>query len=489
MLLDRLASARESSFEPLTDRCRVNQRALGGAGRRWSARACSTFTFNGSMAETVQFTIPADAEPVAAPKPRRIAYLDHTASMGGGEIALLNLVIHLDRSRYEPVVVLFSDGPLRSKLIEAGIETHLLPIDAALTGVRKDSLGLGSFLKLKQVIVMMRFVPALARLLRDLRVDLVHTNSLKSDVIGGLAGRWARLPVLWHVRDRIDADYLPGSVAAVFRKLCRIIPNVVVANSAATLATLRLDDGAVDFVGSAMRTGTSPDEGTVRSADPTFGRKIFARGRVVHDGTDEPILSERQDGGAPDHPIVTLVGRITRWKGQHIFIRAAGLVHEKFPGARFRIVGSALFGETAYDSEIRELVKLLNLESVVEFTGFRNDVADLIRQATIIVHASVVGEPFGQVIIEAMAAERPVVATNGGGVPEIVVDQVTGLLVPMGDAQAMAESICRLLEHPEQARSMGGEGRKRFLDHFTIQNTAANVEKVYDDFLPPLRVS
>ena len=71
----------------------------------------------------------------------------------------------------------------------------------------------------------------------------------------------------------------------------------------------------------------------------------------------------------------------------------------------------------------------------------------------------------------------------------LVVDQVTGLLVPMGDAQAMAESICRLLEHPEQARSMGGEGRKRFLDHFTIQNTAANVEKVYDDFLPPLRVS
>ena len=397
-------------------------------------------------------------------KPRRIVYLDHTSSLSGAEIALLNLAVYLDRSRYEPVVVLFSDGPLRTRLLEHGIETHVLPLDASVSAIRKDSLGLASLLNLKQVLRMLRFIPTLASLLRALRVELVHTNSLKADVIGGLAARWAGLPLLWHVRDRIDADYLPRQVAVVFRKLCRLIPDVVVANSAATLATLRLGD---DRLGP-----TAP-----------LSRKDFSRGRVVHDGTNEPDLRSRSAPAPSDHPIVTLVGRITRWKGQHVFIRAAELVHKQFPATQFRIVGSALFGETAYDGEIRELVKTLNLENCVEFTGFRNDVADLIRQSNVVVHASIVGEPFGQVIIEAMAAARPVVATNGGGVPEIVIEGVTGSLVPMGDAHAMALAICHLLEHPELARNMGRDGQQRVIEHFTIQTTASNMEKVYDDLL------
>ena len=127
-------------------------------------------------------------------------------------------------------------------------------------------------------------------------------------------------------------------------------------------------------------------------------------------------------------------------------------MHRRFPKARFVIIGAALFGEDGYEREIRQLSAQLGLEEVVEFAGFRPDVQCAIAELDLVVHASTTGEPFGQVIIEGMAAGKPVVATNGGGVPEIVEDGQTGILVPMGDAPALAEAICRVLADPAQAR-------------------------------------
>jgi glycosyltransferase involved in cell wall biosynthesis len=132
---------------------------------------------------------------------------------------------------------------------------------------------------------------------------------------------------------------------------------------------------------------------------------------------------------------------------------------------------------------MHELARTLGIERSVEFTGFRNDVPDLIRGLDLIVHASTTGEPFGQVIVQGMAAGKPVVATNGGGVPEIVVDGTTGLLVPMDDAPALGAAICKLLAAPETAAAMGKAGRKRVLEHFTIEQSARKVEAVYAEVL------
>ena len=119
----------------------------------------------------------------------------------------------------------------------------------------------------------------------------------------------------------------------------------------------------------------------------------------------------------------------------------------------------------------------------VEFTGFRMDVPNLIAGFDVLVHASTIGEPFGQVVIEGMAAAKPIVATNGGGIPEIVIDEVTGLLVPMGDAPAMASAICRVLADPANARRMGQAGRQRALECFTIERTARQAQALYDELL------
>jgi glycosyltransferase involved in cell wall biosynthesis len=123
----------------------------------------------------------------------------------------------------------------------------------------------------------------------------------------------------------------------------------------------------------------------------------------------------------------------------------------------------------------------LNLNDTVDFAGFVENVPSRIAELDIVVPASTTGEPFGQVIIEGMAEQKPVVATNGGGVPEIVQDGITGLLVPMGDALRMAEAIDYLLTHPDEATEMGVRGRERVRTHFTIQKTARMVEAVYGE--------
>ncbi len=385
---------------------------------------------------------------------KRIVYLDHTAALGGGEIALLNLVAHLDTSRFEPIVILFSEGPLRERLERLGIATVILPLDTSVTGVAKDSLGLATLLRLGDAWKMLRFIARLSRLLKMMRADLVHTNSLKSDILGAAAAKWARIPLLCHVRDRIADDYLPKRVAQLFRIFCWIVPDVVVANSAATLSTLRLSRRQ--------------------------------KCRVVHDGTPLVNVSSRDVTDETQPTRIILVGRICRWKGQHVFLQAAAIVHRSFPQAHFQIVGSALFGEEDYEKELHALVRELKLSDVVEFTGFRNDVMDVIGHSDILVHASITGEPFGQVLIEGMAAGKPVVATRGGGVPEIVLDGVTGLLVPMGEMAAMAKAMSRLLANSLEARRMGEAGRQRVFEHFQIAHTVEKVQAVYTELLSRL---
>jgi glycosyltransferase involved in cell wall biosynthesis len=183
--------------------------------------------------------------------------------------------------------------------------------------------------------------------------------------------------------------------------------------------------------------------------------------------------------GEQSFPVIVLVGRISPWKGQDIFIRAAAMVLKQFPACRFQIVGSALFGEDALESQLKQLAASLGVGDRVEFLGFRKDVPEIIANSTLLVHASTVPEPFGQVIVQAMAEGKPVVATRGGGVLEIVDDGKTGLLVPMKDVEAMAEAICKILSNSEQAAEMGRAGQKKFLEKFTIETTVEKVQEVY----------
>lgn len=396
--------------------------------------------------------------------PARILFVDHTASLGGGEIALFNLVRHLDANRYTPIVLLCSDGPLHGKLTSAGIETHILPLAANVVNTRKDTLGAGVFLRAGAVLATLAYIRRLTKFIKAHEIDLVHTNSLKADVIGGVAARLARRKLIWHVRDRIDGDYLPPKVVKVFRWLSRVLPHFVIANSGATLRTLQHD-------------------GAVKGAAVPSGIDLAARMHVVHDGLSQRWAGLMGPRSADDRPVIGLVGRISPWKGQHVFIRAAAKVLERNHNVRFQIIGAALFAERDYEQSVREMADSLGLQNSVEFTGFCENVAERMAALDVLVHASTLGEPFGQVVIEGMAAGKPVIATNGGGIPEIVRDGDTGLLIPMDDHAAMADAIIRILENPELAQRLAAKGPDWVRQNFAIERTAEMVQGIYQNVL------
>ncbi len=383
-------------------------------------------------------------------RPLRVLYFDHTAELGGGEIALVDIIRHLDRSLIEPIVLLGSEGPLVERL-KPHVAVHVLRMDAGVVHARKDTLGLKSLKNYSAVAATLRYLLRLRRFVREQRVDVLHTNSLKSSVLGGIAGRLLPVKVVWHIRDRIAEDYLPAGMVRMMRTLAGVLPHFVIGNSLATIATLQLK------------------------------KKPSA---AVPSGVDLTRFTPAHASQAGDAKIIGLVGRICPWKGQHIFLKAASLVHARWPQVRFRIIGAALFREHAYELELHRMVGEAGLQEVVEFSGFQQDVAAAMASLDILVHASTVGEPFGQVIVQGMACAKPVIATNGGGVPEIVIDGETGLLIPMDDAPAMAEAICSLLADEARAEQMGEQGRRRVIEHFTIQQSVAKLMHIYEGLVP-----
>ena len=387
-------------------------------------------------------------------RPRVVVFFDHTAQLSGGEIVLLRMATHMDKTRWTPVVVLGSDGALREALERAEIETHVLAMDESVVQTRKDAIGGGSLLKLRAAWQMLKYSRKLAKFLKKRRADVLHCNSLKADIVGAIAAKMARVPLLWHIHDRIENDYLPSRVVQVLRFLCRRVPKGVVVNSQATLQTLHL---------------------------PTTKKSRVIYPGVPLDEINEHRVLDVAETLENHAPRIGMVGRISRWKGQHVFLEAASQVREQFPNAQFVIVGAPLFGEEAYEKEVRAQCSRLGLDDCVTWTGFCDDVAFHVKGWDLQVHASTVAEPFGQVIIEAMALGKAIVATNGGGVPEIVRHDETGLLISMNDSRAMSDAILSLLRDRNRANEMGVRGRERVREVFTADQMARQLESFYDE--------
>jgi glycosyltransferase involved in cell wall biosynthesis len=354
--------------------------------------------------------------------------------MSGGEIALLRLLPAI-APLVDAHVILGEDGPLVGELRCAGATVEVLPMAEQVRDVRKDSVALGR-LDPRPVLSLMTYVWQLQRRLRQIRPDIVHTNTLKAAFYGGLAARLAGVPVVWHVRDRIAADYLPRTAVRLVRLAAEVLPTAVVANSEATLATL----------------------GSARNAS------------VVYNTFDiQPPTESGRNRTATSTLTLGVVGRLAPWKGQHVFLEAFAVA---------RLVGTALFGEEDYEAELRSLVDRLGIGERVEFRGFREDVSEELAELDVLVHCSTSPEPFGQVVVEGMAAGLPVIAAAAGGPLEIIEDGVDGILTPPGDAEALAEAMRRLAEEPDLRADLG-RAATASCARFNAENVRARLMTVY----------
>jgi glycosyltransferase involved in cell wall biosynthesis len=189
--------------------------------------------------------------------------------------------------------------------------------------------------------------------------------------------------------------------------------------------------------------------------------------------------------------VVTLAARLVRWKGQRVFIQAMALAAKRLPQIRGEIVGGSspgddrpglLAGGATYERELHELADSLGLSGGLSFDGFREP-KRLFAGAGLAVHASLLPEPFGRTIVEAMAAGLPVIGTRGGAVPEVILNGLTGRLVPVGDATALAEAMIELMSDPGRRRVMGEAGRARVAEQFTVEQMARRFEAAWQESL------
>ena len=352
-----------------------------------------------------------------------VVYIDHCARLSGAQLALVRLLEALGPS-VDATVILAEDGPLARCLEDIGRNVEVLPWSTTTQGMRGADIRLIS--GLVPAARTSAYALRLARRLGALAPDLVHTNSLKAAVYGALAARLARTPAVVHVRDRIAPDFLPAPARRLVHAAIGLLPQGLAGNET-TFASL--------------------------------GRGGPARFLIV-DPVDPRCAAVRPEARPPGPLRVGMVGRIAPWKGQHVFLRAFA---EAFPAGDERavVVGAPLFDEHDYDRGLRALAAELGIVDRVEFRGFRADIPAELQRLDVAVHASVIPEPFGQVVTEAMAAGVPVVAADAGGPALIIHHGHDGLLTEPGDVAALAATLRALAGDEAWRRRLGQAGRER----------------------------
>ena len=292
---------------------------------------------------------------------------------------------------------------------------------------------------------------------RDLRregIQLVHAYGFYPNVFSIPAARFAGCITIASVRDTgVFTSQVKLKVLSQ-RAACRLADRVV-ANSFAVrdwLVSLGVDEDHISII----PNGIAIDGPPIRMLDFPVRREL---------GIDR------------NAPLISVVSRLNPGKGIEYFLQAVVTVAQRFPAARFLIVGASYF-DPSYKPSLEKLAREMNLGRHVIFTGERNDVAKLLLETDLAVLPSL-SEGLSNSLLEAMAAGLPVVATNVGGNPEIVENGKTGFLVPARDPEALSRAMIRILESPELAHRLGEAGYKRVAARFSLSSTVQKTEDLY----------
>ncbi|MBR8058348.1 glycosyltransferase family 4 protein [Burkholderia dolosa] len=431
------------------------------APQRFTPRACranaerfSADTFRRRFLDYVEAALPgATAHRGAAVAPLPVArgpatlVLDQSGVLGGAELSLLEIMKHM---RANADVLLFDDGPFRAALDEIGARVDVVD-QGALAGVRKQ--GGVSMRALTQLAALVRDVARRAR-----RADVIYANTQRAMVVGALAGRLARKPVVWHLRDIVSDEHFGRKQLLAIKYCARLGITRVIANSDASAQAFR------------ALTGFTPQH-----VDVVFNGISAAPFDALDDVAQAAL---RARFGLPhDAWLVGSFSRLAHWKGQHLLLEAAA----RHPDMHVVLVGAPLFGEDDYAAQLHAYVAQHGMRERVHFLGFQRDVAACMKAVDVVAHTSITPEPFGRVIVEGMLARRPVVAARAGGVVEIVEHGDNGLLCEPGDATALADALATLKRDAALRERLVASGRVTAVRRFGTETYVERVEKILAD--------
>src|SRR5579859_4999460 len=381
------------------------------------------------------------AEPVDARvpgRPIRVLQLITSLERGGAENHLFALLTHADRQAFElETAVISGEGELVPIFREAGIPVHLLKARSRL-----DPLALAR----------------LVRLLRRGHFDIVHSHLFRADIYAGLAvGRLGdRRPLLVSTRHNDDRFFLNPFVGLVHYGV-----------SARQDLIIAISDHIARFTVSRGVRHPERVRRVYHGFEPPLTQALEREGQQIR----------RDLGIEPDAFLVGNVGRLAPQKGQRHLIAAMPLLLERVPRARAIIAGAGDLEEY-----LRDLAAEIGVAERVHVLGPRKDVPALMHAIDVFVMPSI-WEGFGLVLLEAMAAGRPIVASRVATIPEVVVDGETGLLVPAGDPLALAEALARFADQPALASRLGEAGRERVRRQFSLEKMVGDTELLYRELV------
>lgn len=392
------------------------------------------------------------------PASQHILFVHSSDEMYGSDKVLLQIVSGLDLTQFIPIVVLPSDitykGELSTALKELGIATHSIKMGVLR---RRYFRPLGFLQYLFYTVI---GVYQLRKLVKQYRAVLIHSNT--SAVFGGaLVARICRLPHVWHVHEILEKPRWLGSL--IYRFILNASDAVVVISQA---------------VANHM----------IQNTPTTINKQHL---QVIWNGVDCETFRPKINGqlvrnmlGIHEDDVLSgVVGRISHWKGQELFIEATARVAKLCPQLRIVIVGSPVPGDEARLTHLQEQAKSLDIADKVQFLAFSNDIPQVMRALDFLVLPSILPEPMGLVILEAMASGRPVVAAAHGGPLETVVDGVTGLWFEPSNVVALANAMIKLTQDAQLRRTLGDRARVRAIEHFSLANFQHRFAHLYTDLL------
>jgi len=368
----------------------------------------------------------------------KVLHLINTLSAGGAEMHLLTLCRHLKRQNVEIVVACLREHVKNSRSLRLDFEEEDIRVINLQADSRYNSLFLGR----------------ITRVLREERPDILHTHLPRADFAGAFA-RVFHSGLVWvcSVHAIYSEDWSGRWSLPLFNLLWRRA-DIMLCISHAVREWL-------------VGRGVPQD-----------------KARVIHYGIEpekfsEPRVNLREQWGLNDNAVVGSIGRLEPRKGHDLLIQAMPELCMRVPSARLLIAGHDPCG---YGVTLRRLIDRLGLGEKVRLVGFQTDVVSFLNALDVFAFASS-SEGFGQVVIEAMAAGKPVITSKIAPLTEIVADGETGLLVESGSPQSFASAIAQLLIDPMERHRMGARGRERVTKCFTAERMTQETLLLYENLL------
>lgn len=379
-----------------------------------------------------------------------ILFIHQSAELYGSDKTLLLLLTHLDKSKFKPLVILPNEGPLKEGLEKENIEVIIAPVLKLSRKMFTFRNGIQFLKDLKKGLSI------LEGLHKKHHFDLIYSNTL-AVLLGMIFAKKRKIKHLWHVHEIIVH---PKIIATTFPKLLSKYADIIVCNSCATLKNL------VD-----RKKNLAP-------------KSIVIYNGIDPINSDLPVATKKDFGFNDSDIIITLVGRISRLKGHKWLLTTLVKHFSSNTNIKVVFVGSPVQGQEYYATEIEQFIANNQLGEVVKILPFAKNLSQIWDITDIALMPSTEAESFGLVALEAMQAKKPVIASNLGGLKEIVSHNETGFLVEPNDVEALFLALTELIINAKLRGEFGDKGYQRAVKEFSAEKYVQNFESIFSKLIP-----